>query len=227
MARSEREFELLVFDWDGTLIDSIGRIVACTRETLRELELPVVADDRIRTAIGLGIREMVDRFLPGCSDQAFERIVAVYRRHWFETFSRHPALFAGVRETLGELVGRGYLLAVATAKSRKGLAQDLEGTGLASIFHATRTADEVHPKPNPAMLNEILDELGVRPAGALMIGDTVHDLQMAVNAGVAGLGVTCGSHSRSELEGVAALDYLEGVSQMPEWLRGRCEEVVR
>jgi len=221
MARPNSKFELLVFDWDGTLIDSIGRIVACTQQTLRELEMPVVPDERIRTAIGLGIREMVDRFHRGCTDAEFDQIVTVYRRHWFETFSRGPALFAGVRETLSGLRAEGYLMAVATAKSRKGLSQDLEGTGLAELFHATRTADEARAKPDPAMLLQILDELGVRPGGALMIGDTVHDLQMAVNAGVPGLGVTCGSHSLGELEGVEALDYLEGVTHLPEWLRAR------
>jgi phosphoglycolate phosphatase len=221
MASANSKFELLVFDWDGTLIDSIGRIVACTQKTLHELEMPDVPDERIRTAIGLGIREMVDRFHPGCTDEAFDRIVTVYRRHWFDTFSRSPALFDGVRETLGGLAAQGYLMAVATAKSRKGLAQDLEGTGLAELFHATRTADEARAKPDPTMLLQILDELGVRPKDALMIGDTVHDLQMAVNAGVAGLGVTCGSHSRGELGGVAALDYLAGVPQLPDWLRAQ------
>ena len=227
MASPGNEFELLVFDWDGTLVDSIGRIVACTQETLRRLDLPAPPDDRIRTSIGLGIREMVDRFHPGCDDELFGRILEIYRGLWFGTYSRQPDLFNGVRETLDELEKQGHLLAVATAKSRAGLDQDLEGTGLASRFHASRTADEAHAKPNPAMLREILDELGVRPEEALMIGDTVHDLQMAINADVAGLGVTCGSHSRAELESVVALDYLDNVALMPEWLRRRIEALDR
>jgi phosphoglycolate phosphatase len=218
MTGRNNDFQLLVFDWDGTLIDSIGRIVACTQETLRRLALPAVPDDHIRTSIGLGIREMVDRFHPGCTDEEFARILEVYRGLWFERYSLRPSLFEGVRETLDELASRDYLLAVATAKSRTGLSRDLEGTGLAGLFHASRTADEALAKPNPAMLLEILDELGVRAGEALMIGDTVHDLQMAVNAGVPGLGVTSGSHSREELEVVEALDYLDGVVEMPEWL---------
>ena len=216
-----REFELLVFDWDGTLVDSIGRIVACTVASLRDAGLPPVDERRVRMSIGLGIRTMVERFVPGCDDATFERICDAYRSHWHETYSRDPVLFDGAREALLELERDGYLLAVATAKSRWGLASDLEATGLESMFHSTRTADESRSKPNPAMLLEILDDLGVRAGRALMVGDTVHDLQMAVNASVAGLGVTSGSHDRRELEEVPALDYLESVSSMPEWLRRR------
>ncbi len=211
--------ELLVFDWDGTLVDSIGRIVGCTQRTLREIGLPEADETQIRMSIGLGIREMVNRFRPDCDDRLFARICDVYRRHWLETYSLEPTLFPGVREALGELAAEDYLLAVATAKSRWGLAQDLEATGLASIFHSTRTADEAQAKPSPEMLLQILDELGVRARGTLMIGDTVHDLQMAYNAGVAGLGVTTGSHDRADLEQAEALAYLDGVAAVPAWLR--------
>ncbi len=215
------DFDLLVFDWDGTLVDSIGRIVGCVQRTLSEIGLPAVDETRIRMSIGLGIREMVNRFLPGCDDELFARIREVYGRHWREHYSLAPALFPGARAALAELADAGYLLAVATAKGRWGLDSDLEATGLATSFHATRTADEALAKPSPAMLLEILDELGVRARAALMVGDTVHDLQMAVNAGVAGVGVTCGSHSRAELERVPALAYLDGVGAMPRWLQGR------
>ncbi len=214
-------FELLVFDWDGTLVDSIGRIVGCTQDTLRAVGFGEADETRIRMSIGLGIREMVDRFHPDCDDRLFARICEVYRERWQETYSREPVLFPGARSALEELAGDGYLLAVATAKSRWGLARDLEETGLASIFHSSRTADECRAKPNPAMLLEILDELGVRAREALMIGDTVHDLQMAINAGVPGLGVTSGSHDLADLERVEALAYLDGVASLPRWLRGR------
>lgn len=213
--------ELLVFDWDGTLVDSIGRIVSCTQQTLREVGLEGADETRIRMSIGLGIREMVNHFQPECDDEMFARICEVYRRHWLETYSLDPALFPGVREALEEVAREGYLLAVATAKSRWGLDNDLAATGLAPIFHSSRTADECLAKPSPAMLLEILDELGVQAREALMIGDTVHDLQMAVNAGVPALGVTSGSHDRAELESVEALAYLDGVASIPEWLRGR------
>ncbi len=219
--QGSRSFRLLVFDWDGTLVDSIGRIVDCTRASLQDAGLPAVDDHRIRMSIGLGIRTMVDRFLPGCDDQTFDRICEAYRRNWTESYSRDPVLFDGAREALSEMEREGYLLAVATAKSRWGLTRDLQATGLESMFHSTRTADESRSKPNPAMLLAILDDLGVRAEEALMVGDTIHDLQMAENAAVAGLGVTSGSHDRKELEEVRALDYLDGVRSMPSWLRGR------
>ena len=218
---TENGFQLLVFDWDGTLVDSIGRIVGCTVETLREVGVEEIDETRIRMSIGLGIREMVNNFVPDCDDELFGRILEVYRRLWFGTYSLDPVLFTGVREALTELAGEGYLMAVATAKGRSGLNNDLESTGLAPIFHATKTADEAQAKPNPAMLLAILDELGVRAREALMIGDTVHDLQMAINAGVPGLGVTTGSHTREDLGVVEALDILDGVASMPRWLRRR------
>lgn len=213
--------KLLVFDWDGTLVDSIGRIVSCTQRTLRDIGLRGADEARIRMSIGLGIREMVERFHPACDDQMFARICDVYRRHWLETYSLEPVLFPGIREALAEVEQQGYLLAVATAKSRWGLRKDLEATGLAPIFHSTCTADEAQAKPSPEMLLAILDDLGVRAREALMIGDTVHDLQMAINAGVPGLGVTTGSHNRAELETVEALDYLDSVASVPRWLRER------
>lgn len=217
-------FRLLVFDWDGTLVDSIGRIVGCTQAALREIGIPPVDDDRIRTAIGLGVRETVERLLPGCDEATFERLGRAYGRLWFESWSHDPQLFAGARRVLAELAAGGYMLAVATAQSRAGLARDLEATGLAGRFHASRTTDEAPPKPHPEMLLGLLDETGTRPVEALMIGDTVHDLQMAVNAAVPAVGVTSGSHELHELERVEALDYLAGVAELPDWLRRRAGE---
>ncbi len=212
-------FQLLVFDWDGTLVDSIGRIVECTQASLRDVGIDTPDEERIRMSIGLGIRAMVDSFLPGCDDATFHKICDAYRGNWRETFSRDPVLFDGVREALNDMEDGGYLLAVATAKSRWGLTQDLEATGLTTFFHGSRTADESQSKPHPAMLLELLDEFGVRADQALMVGDTVHDLQMAQNASVAGLGVTTGSHEREDLGVVETIDVLDGVSNMPAWLR--------
>jgi len=222
MARENAtEFRLLIFDWDGTLVDSIGRIVGCTQETLEELGLPEVEAEHIQMSIGLGIREMVEAFVPDCDDELFARILEVYRDLWRQKYSVDPKLFAGAGSTLEGFAAEGYLLAVATAKNRYGLRRDLAGTGLDTLFHTTRTVDEAPAKPSPEMLLQILEELGVCAEEALMIGDTVHDLQMAVNAGVPALGVTSGSHQREDLAVVSALDYLEGVSAMPEWLRRR------
>ncbi len=211
-------FRLLVFDWDGTLLDSIGSIVSCTRATLDELGLAGVDETAIRGAIGLGLRETVDRFSPGCDDATFAKVIEVYRRHWFGTWAERADPFAGVEEMLATLRSRGYRLAVATAKGRKGLEREFERTGFKRFFEASRTLDEAPSKPAPGMLFDILDELGEGPAAALMIGDSLHDLQMAANAGVAGLGVATGAQPRAALLAAGALDCLDAVTDLPSWL---------
>lgn len=214
-------FDLLVFDWDGTLLDSIASIVRCTQETLRRLDVGPVDEGTIRGAIGLGIRETVEHFVPGCSDRLFLEICQVYRGLWFDTYSRQPVLFAGVEQTLELLRGRGYLMAVATAKSRRGLTRDFSTTGVSRFFDASRTLDEAPSKPAPGMLLDILGELGVPASRALMVGDTTHDLEMASNAAVAAVGVCSGSHPRERLVEAAALACLESVTELPGWLLAR------
>jgi phosphoglycolate phosphatase len=214
-------FKLLVFDWDGTLMDSIASIVACTQAAVRELGLGEVPAPSIRATIGLGLRETIDVLHPGCDDALFERIIDRYRTHWYSTYRDQPLLFAGVAELLPRLAAEGYLLAVATGKSRRGLDYALEASGMADLFHATRTADEAFPKPHPKMLLDILDDLGVRPEDAVMIGDTTYDLEMAKNARTPSLGVLSGSHSRRELEGFTPLACLETVAEVPGWLAER------
>lgn len=206
-----------MFDWDGTLLDSIATIVACTQATLAELGLPRADDHSIRSSIGLGVAEMVEAFCPGCSEATFDRIVSVYRRLWLERFAAEPRLFTGVPGLLEELSAEGCLLAIATAKSRRGLNGDLERTGLGDHFQATRTADEAASKPSPEMLLSLLEELGVRAEEALMIGDAVHDLQMANNAGVAALGVASGTTTREVLLESEPLECLDSVGSLPAW----------
>jgi phosphoglycolate phosphatase len=220
MPADAHPFRLLVFDWDGTLMDSIGSIVACTRAVMDELGLGGVKEETIRGTIGLGLRETVDILCPGGGDVMFSRILESYREHWVTTWRDRPVLFDGVREMLEALADEGYLLAVATGKSRRGLEFVLEQTGLAGFFHATRTVDEALSKPHPQMLLDILDELGVRPRSALMIGDTTYDLEMARSAGTPALGVCSGSHCREELEQVAPLACLAGVGELRSWLAG-------
>ncbi len=209
---------LLIFDWDGTLLDSVGSIVACTQETLAELELAPVSERIIRSALGLGLRETVETFCPECDDELFGRILATYRRHWLGHYRLRPRLFDGVAAALEELARAGYLLAVATAKGRPGLDLDLETTGLVGRFAATRTADEAPAKPHPGMVLELLAELDVHPREALVVGDTTHDLRMAANAGVAGVAVCSGSHPRAELLALEPLACLESAAELPAWL---------
>ncbi|HEX3528367.1 MAG TPA: HAD-IIIA family hydrolase [Thermoanaerobaculia bacterium] len=215
------DLRLLVFDWDGTLMDSIGSIVACTRAMMDELGLHGVPDETVRGTIGLGLRETMEVLCPGGGEEMFARILEIYRKHWVATWRDQPVLFVGVREMLAELAAQGYLLAVATGKSRRGLDHVLAQTGLdRGIFQATRTVDEAFSKPHPQMLLDILDELGVQPGAAVMIGDTTYDLEMALNARTAAVGVCSGSHGRDELLRLRPLACLEAVAELPGWLAG-------
>ena len=220
MSHGMNSFRLLVFDWDGTLMDSVGSIVACTRATLADLELPALPDQKIRDTIGLGLRETMDVLCPGGGDEMYSRVLECYRKHWLAAYRDLPVLFEGVPEMLEALAEDGFLLAVATGKSRRGLEHVLAETGLAQAFHATRTVDEAFSKPHPQMLLDILDELGVPALSAVMIGDTTYDLEMARSAGTASIGVCTGSHCREELEQYGPLACLEGVVELREWLVG-------
>ena len=216
----QSSIRLLIFDWDGTLLDSIGSIVACVQATLEELGEPAAEEERIRASLGLGLRETVEMFCPGCDDELFDRVVDVYRRLWTESFCRAPRLFADVPEVLEKLRSDGYRLAIATAKSRGGLRHDLERTGLGRFFHSTRTIDEAPSKPNPQMLLDILAEQGVGPQQSLMIGDTVHDLEMASNAGIRSVAVLSGCESREVLEPWQPVACLRSVTELVSWLDG-------
>lgn len=220
-------YSLLVFDWDGTLMDSIATIVACTRAALADLgvEQP---DATIRRVIGMGLRESMEIFLPGATAEMTARLVERYRFHWLETYKDDVELFAGVPETLAILAERGYFLAVATSKSRKGLERELAKTGLGAVVHGSRTVDEAPAKPHPQMLLDLMTEFGVGAAQTLMIGDTTFDLEMALNAGAGGVGVLSGSHSAAELERARPLATLRAVGELTAWLdNGRVEQEER
>ena len=216
-----RPYRLLVFDWDGTLIDSIGAIVGCTRAALEDLGLPQVDDTEIRAVIGLGLRETVETICPGCDEETFQSIIDAYRRHWLGGWYARPVLFAGVEELLDGLARDGHVLTVATAKGRQGLERDFKRTGLDGRFETSRTVDESPSKPNPGMILDILEETGFAPDDCLMIGDTLHDLQMAANAGVAAVGVETGSGDREAMLASPALDCLPSVIELPAWLAAR------
>lgn len=211
-------YRLLVFDWDGTLIDSVGAIAACFHATLADLGLPPLADETVRGTIGLGMAEVFDALGFEGDEATQQRLLERYRHHWFGGYRDRPRLFPGAEGVLRNLAAAGYRLAVATGKSRRGLERDMSRTGLTGTFAATRTADDAFSKPHPQMLLDLLDELGVRPADALMVGDTTFDLEMAANAGTAALAVTSGSHPRSELEARSPLACLSGVAELEDWL---------
>jgi phosphoglycolate phosphatase len=214
-----RRYELLIFDWDGTLMDSIDRIVRCFRNACTDVGVPAPAVPATRHVIGLGLTEAIEQLLPQEDAATRARVVQRYREHFLHLDHTAMPLYAGVRAGLERLAEHGYLLAVATGKSRRGLARVLEGTGLAPLFVATRCADEAFSKPHPRMLEDLLAHTGQRADAALMIGDTVYDLQMARAASMDSLAVSYGVHAREALlrhEPLACLDSFEAVCR---WLR--------
>lgn len=199
-------------------MDSEAHIVACVEAAVRDLNLPVPSHDAIRDIIGLGLLEAVNTLFPGHQEGLHLDIANRYRVHFFKDSGSPSQLFDGVREVLSDLSQQGYLLAVATGKGRKGLDHALESTGLGGLFHFTRCADETFSKPHPEMLNQILEQTGVEPGQALMIGDTEYDLEMAVNAGMPSLGVTYGTHSLERLLKHNPLACVDHVREIPAWL---------
>jgi phosphoglycolate phosphatase len=211
-------FELLVFDWDGTLMDSEARIVACMRAAITDLSLSPRDDASIRNIIGLGLTEAIKHLYPG-TDLAFATaMIDRYRYHFLTADPTRSELFEGAAETLQTLADAGYLLAVATGKGRVGLDKVLDETGLGRLFHATRCADETFSKPHPLMLEQVMDELGVEPQATLMIGDTEYDMQMANNARTAALAVSYGVHERERLLQHQPLHCIDAITELTEWL---------
>ncbi|MCK9990742.1 MAG: phosphoglycolate phosphatase [Rugosibacter sp.] len=211
-------FELIVFDWDGTLLDSTGTIAASIQAAAKDLDIPVPSDERARHIIGLGLLDALRYAMPGLPESRYAEVADRYRHHYLSR-DQDLLLFAGAAELVKDLANAGFALAVATGKSRRGLDRALETSGLGQYFQATRCADECHSKPHPQMLEELMAAFGVPSATTLMIGDTTHDLQMAKNAGAQGLGVTYGAHPRAALEAESPLFCADDVTQLGDWLR--------
>lgn len=206
-------YDLIVFDWDGTLMNSTPAITRSIQGACADLGLPVPDDSVASWVIGLGLEDAIRRAAPDLRQSDVPRYIERYRWHYLQRDPELP-LFDGATELLAALADSPVLTAVATGKSRIGLERVLERTGLRPMFQATRCADETHPKPHPAMLLEISAELGVDPARVLMIGDTTHDLAMARAAGAAGWGVVHGAHSRQELEAFGAQPLFDSIAQI-------------
>lgn len=211
-------FELVVFDWDGTLLDSPAAIVASIEAACRDLGLEPPPPARARHIIGLGLHDALSCALPELDPRDYGRLAERYRLHYLAR-DQELELFPGAFDLVRELHGQGRQLGVATGKSRSGLARALASSGLESYFHATRCADECFSKPHPAMLLEILDQLSVAPERALMIGDTTHDLQMARRAGVAALAVGFGAHPRAALLAEQPLACVGDIAELAAWLQ--------
>ncbi len=212
-----KQFDLLIFDWDGTLMDSAGVIVDSIQRACEDIGLAAPSDRASRQIIGLGLIQALQTLLPDLPADAYPRLVERYRHHYLGRDQQIP-LFDGVADGIRDLRERGFQLAVATGKSRLGLSRALDASGLGSWFAATRCADQTHSKPHPAMVLELLDELDAESAHALVIGDTSHDLLMASNAGVASLGVTYGAHEADDLQPHAPLALMPSFAEVHAWL---------
>lgn len=210
-------YPLIVFDWDGTLFDSAAVITDCILDAARDMSLRVPDRATASHVIGLGLNDSLRHALPDLAPERYADFLARYRRLFLEREDT-LCLFAGVTELLAELKGRGHHLAVATGKPRRGLDRALENTGLRHFFSASRCADETRPKPDPAMLLELIEELMLEKHDLLMIGDTSHDLEMAKSAGVDAVAVTYGAHPEPALRALQPLACVASVTELKLWL---------
>ncbi len=217
MTTVPNRFDLIVFDWDGTLFDSTGLIVQCIQAACRDLALPVPDDQKAAYVIGLGLHDALQHVVPGLPPERYPELGRRYRHHYFAR-QHELVLFQGTLDLLQALKARRHRLAVATGKSRAGLDEALTHSSLQRVFDATRTADETASKPNPRMLQELMRELGTDPQRTLMIGDTTHDLALATNAGTASLGVSYGAHPPEAFAAHGPLAVLRSTAELQDWL---------
>ena len=213
-----KKFDLIVFDWDATLLDSTGAIVSALKAACRDLGLSEPTTESARHIIGLGLGDALRMAVPELTEDRFPQMVERFRHHYLAV-DRDLQLFDGIPLLIAELKTEGYLLAVATGKSRLGLNRSLVHSNLVSLFSATRCADECFSKPHPQMLLELMDECSVPPERTLMVGDTTHDVQMSINAGVASLAVSYGAHPASVLDALNPMARVNSVVGLSKWLR--------
>ena len=218
MRERTTRYRLLVFDWDGTLVDSAGHIVDSIQAAAGDLGLDSPSEGRARYIIGLGLADALTYLFPGLSQTDYPRLVERYRHHYL-VGDHKLALFAGASQGIRALHASGFSLAVATGKSRQGLDRALEISGLRVFFHASRCGDEGLPKPHPDMLVYLMSALGADPRRTLMIGDTTHDLDMARSAGVPAIAVGYGAHSRASLEAHQPLACVMSFTELTRWVR--------
>jgi phosphoglycolate phosphatase len=196
----KNRFDLIIFDWDGTLINSIDWITHCLQHAAAHYDCPIPESQSAKDVIGLSIDKAMQTLFPDVNKQTQEQLVACYSQHYFSKQLSRDDLFPGVYEMLVQLNETGYQLAVATGKSRAGLKEALTATATEGLFCTTRCADETASKPDPRMLREIMEHTHSAKERSLMVGDSIHDLQMANNAHISAIAVSCGAHSTEFLQ---------------------------
>jgi phosphoglycolate phosphatase len=214
-----RRFDLIAFDWDGTLFDSTALIVRCIQDACRDVGIAVPGDADAAYVIGLGLEDALRHAAPGLEPARYPELGRRYRHHYIAR-QHELVLFEGTLAMLRDLKARNHWLAVATGKSRRGLDDALASAQLQGVFDGSRTADETASKPNPLMLLQLMREFGAEPERTLMIGDTTHDLQMARNAGVACLGVSFGAHDHESFAEFEPLVVAHNTRELHQWLLG-------
>ena len=213
-----RQFDLIAFDWDGTLFDSTALITRCIQLAVQDVGGTVPSDKDASYVIGMGLMQALAHAAPDVPADKYPLLGARYKHH-YSVHQNDITLFAGVLEMLDRLKARQHLLTVATGKSRGGLNEALRDVNLQGIFDGSRTADETAGKPHPLMLQELMVEFGVEADRVLMIGDTTHDLQMAVNAGCASVAVSYGAHEPDSFEALGPLAIAHSVAELDAWLQ--------
>lgn len=214
------QYQLIVFDWDGTLMDSTGHIVSCMRQAITKLELEPLDDSQISHIIGLGLTEAVQTLYPSGNTTLWSSLADCYRQTWLSKPEESP-LFDNAIPLLQQLAEQNIYLGVATGKSRRGLDKVLNATGLGDLFVATRSADECHSKPHPQMILELMDFVGLHGSDTIMIGDTEFDLLMAKNAGADSLGITHGAHDENKLVACEPKAIVHDLHQVQHWLNNQ------
>ena len=244
MTLRPRRFDLVVFDWDGTLFDSTALIVRCIQAACRDIGVQVPSEQQAAYVIGLGLHDALQHAVPGLPRERYPELGQRYRHHYFASQDA-LVLFPGTLDMLHALKARNHWLAVATGKSRRGLDEALQtvltneapgagraqpaprggqgsvrrpGMSLNGLFDGSRTADETAGKPNPLMLQQLMREFGTEPERTLMIGDTTHDLQMALNAGTPSVGVSFGAHDHAMFADFAPLHVAHSTAELARWL---------
>lgn len=214
----DRRYDLIVFDWDGTLMDSTAVIAGSIQAACRDLDLTVPSDEAARHVIGLGLTQALRHAVPSAPEAMYGPLVERYRHHFLAQDQAIP-LFQGAKETIIGLFEAGYALGVATGKSAAGLSRALDATGMKTYFHATRTADQTFSKPHPAMLFELMEELAVSAGRTLMVGDTTHDMLLAKNAGVDAVAVAFGAHPEEQLLALEPLALVRDFAELSAWFK--------
>ncbi len=212
-----KQFDLIVWDWDGTLANSTAMITNALLKAAEQVGLPPLTPQAATNIIGLGLRESIEALYGNIPVEQAQALAKQYTANYYAGESAIP-LFEGAAETIKALSKRGFKLAVATGKGRRGLNLALEHCGLGKYFHSTRTVDECFSKPHPQMLDELMDQLVTMPERTLMIGDTGYDLQMAQNASVKSVAVTYGAHSIEQLNQFDSIQQFGSFADLSDWL---------